>query len=206
MKKFAKMLALGLALAMTFGMVVSAAENPSVVTKAPENVTVDSEACSENLYFVNPTAEEEEKVAEVAGKVADYLPSSFVNAKVLGTYYVESTNGEPVKLVINVGKVSTGEYYALHLKDDGTVEGIRLDKPASDGTLVINLTSCSPVMILTGDYQGNAPAAGSTTPATPDGAAPVSPKTGETLPVAGMMAVLCLAGALVCAKKARCNN
>ena len=37
-------------------------------------------------------------------------------------------------------------------------------------------------------------------------AAPESPKTGETLPVAGIMAVICLAAAAVCAKKVRYNR
>ena len=34
----------------------------------------------------------------------------------------------------------------------------------------------------------------------------VSPKTGETLPVAGIMAVICLAGAAVAVKKVKFNN
>lgn len=35
---------------------------------------------------------------------------------------------------------------------------------------------------------------------------PASPKTGETAPVAGILAVICLAGVAVCAKKARYNR
>ena len=42
---------------------------------------------------------------------------------------------------------------------------------------------------------GQAPAAGV-----------VSPKTGEALPMAVVLAAICLAGAAVCAKKARCNG
>ena len=55
-------------------------------------------------------------------------------------------------------------------------------------------------------YASGDPIFGQAQGSVPTVAAPgTSPKTGETLPVAGMMAVLCLAGALVCIKKASYN-
>ena len=77
-----------------------------------------------------------------------------------------------------------------------------LPTKAEGGIIYAFTKDLSPVYIAIINVRG-----GDTTPGTPaGGGAPVSPKTGETLPVAGMMAVICLAGVAVCAKKARCSK
>ena len=76
-----------------------------------------------------------------------------------------------------------------------------LPTKAEGGIIYAFTKDLSPVYIAIINVRG-----GDTTPGTPAGGAPVSPKTGETLPVAGMMAVICLAGVAVCAKKARCSK
>lgn len=76
-----------------------------------------------------------------------------------------------------------------------------LPTKAEGGIIYAFTKDLSPVYIAIINVRG-----GDTTPSGTTDGAPVSPKTGETLPVAGMMAVICLAGVAVCAKKARCSK
>ncbi|MCI9336448.1 MAG: hypothetical protein HFH93_02725 [Lachnospiraceae bacterium] len=208
MKKFAKMLALGLALSMTFGMAVSAAESPK---KDP--------VVTGGVIEVTPSAEEKEEVAAAVEKVvanpSSILPGSWLTvANVIKTYYLELPEGKESAEVVFSGLAALNDpnknYALLHVNDKGEVDDyINLGKPNAEGKCIVTLTKFSPYTLVVTSY--NPPTytgdngTAQTTPSTNNGA-PVSPKTGETLPVAGMMAVLCLAGAVLCAKKARCNN
>ena len=215
MKKFAKMLALGLALSMTFGMAVSAAENPSVVAKdpivqTPAEVTV--EGIKEDSNVTDETkAAVVEAIDAVKSNPSSVLPGAWLSiAEVKGTFFWDATGETEVTLdVSKYGALGENENYALLHYVNGKVEYINLGKPVN-GKLVAKLNSYSPFTLVVTSYNppvntGDNGTTQPTTPATNNGA-PVSPKTGETLPVAGMMAVLCLAGALVCVKKARCNG
>lgn len=208
MKKFAKMLALGLALSMTFGMAVSAAENPSFVAKdpivqTPAEVTV--EGIKEDSNVTDETkAAVVEAIDAVKSNPSSVLPGAWLSiAEVKGTFFWDATGETEVTLdVSKYGALGENENYALLHYVNGKVEYINLGKPVN-GKLVAKLNSYSPFTLVVTSYNPpvNTGDNGTTQPTTP-----VSPKTGETLPVAGMMAVLCLAGAVVCAKKARCNN
>ena len=83
------------------------------------------------------------------------------------------------------GKLPKGEYVAVVIK----VTNVPGSAPAPTTPVDTNVTAPN----LQGGAQ--APAAGV-----------VSPKTGEALPMAVVLAAICLAGAAVCAKKARCNG
>lgn len=188
MKKFTKMLALCLALAMVFGMSVSAKENPSVIA---ENIREDLKESLENGKF---------------GRDVLYVVGSYEITEP-GRWVLETSTGK------NLPHPSKGGYVLFHYdKDTGEfLEEVAVHYDSETGEYYADITSCSPFYLVVVDdttkpalppVEGT-PATTTTTTAT---GAPVSPKTGETLPVAGMMAVLCLAGVVVCAKKARCNG
>ena len=122
-------------------------------------------------------------------------------------------DGKPVTIQFDANDLpalTAGEGFVLyHFKDGKFVEDIAVTWNSKDKRYESVITSFSDfVLVKVKDNGSNPPASApstSTTTTTATGA-PVSPKTGETLPVAGMMAVLCLAGVVVCAKKARCNG
>lgn len=204
MKKFAKMLALGLALAMTFGMAVSAAENDSVITQKP------TEAVEGDVTDYTPDAEEVEEVVTAANAIVKnpslvFIPN-YKKVEVKGTFFWNKPeDADSVEVALTLEKLEGNwSYSLLHVNEDGIVDQV-IDLVEKDGKYTATLTKFSPYILVAKEYTPG-PAASKPAANTTTNAAPVSPKTGETLPVAGMMAVLCLAGALVCAKKARCNN
>lgn len=123
----------------------------------------------------------------------------------------------PIKPSFEVKKNGNGRmylYFVLHHLADGTVE--YLPTSVKDGVIYATFTSFSPVtiveqMVYVSDDQadnggstddnnnsnsGNSGSQEAQSPAT-------SPKTGEVFPVAGFMALVLVAGAAVCAGKAR---
>lgn len=229
MKKFSKMLALGLALAMTFGMTVSAKESPK--TEAPTyDIGVEWEdkdgnpvegpsifASSGDVYFgYMPDATYEEVRQNAVESI-----SSDQNLLQIYTFNIVNTGSDEVKLYFTDLKVEEGQKVYLYHYKYGGKDTIELTKESNYWTTT--LTDFSPfVLVVVEDVEPEGPAVvpssdpgnyggewlyiGNPAATTAAGTAPVSPKTGETLPVAGMMAVLCLAGVVVCAKKARCNG
>lgn len=111
---------------------------------------------------------------------------------------------------------ASGKTYVLQHLEGGVWKDIVPESVGADGSVTATFSSLSPVVLkeltLTGEdtgsdddvpYVENATiTTGTVTPASPA----TSPKTAETLPVAGFMAVICLAGAAVCAKKVRYNK
>ena len=195
MKKFAKMLALGLALAMTFGMTVCAAGSPG--TSDPSDDGLGYWAPEGFEAVVTPVTE------SMANDVLAYAKNS-------GKDIVEPIIAFSITPPANWdGKPVTIQFVLYHFKDGKFVEDIAVTWNSKDKRYESVITSFSDfVLVKVKDNGSNPPASApstSTTTTTATGA-PVSPKTGETLPVAGMMAVLCLAGVVVCAKKARCNG
>lgn len=131
--------------------------------------------------------------------------------------FAANTNG--IKVTFNAGIVPAAnkKYLVLHQLASGAWETVPATI-AQDGTVIATFSTLSPVAIVEVPL---AEKAGIDTPATPDNkddsnndnnasagnnGAATSPKTGETLPVAGLMAVICLAGAVVCAKRVRYNK
>lgn len=123
----------------------------------------------------------------------------------------------PIKPSFEIKKNGNGRmylYFVLHHLADGTVE--YLPTSVKDGVIYATFTSFSPVTIVeqmvyvsddkadnggstddnNNSNSGNSGSQEAQSPAT-------SPKTGEVFPVAGFMALVLVAGAAVCAGKAR---
>lgn len=197
MKKFTKMLALCLALAMVFGMSVSAATNPSVVAKNIADVV--------------------KKGTEVQGRTVEYIVRLEESNPENGSFELTERDLDENGCVwFRLSTPPKGMGYVLyHFNEDGTFSdevAVVYDHTEEDGSEIYYAkpTKFSPfvLVLVSGTVTPALPPVEGTAPTTTTTAtgAPVSPKTGETLPVAGMMAVLCLAGVVVCAKKARCNG
>ncbi|MCM1535254.1 MAG: hypothetical protein NC126_04960 [Clostridium sp.] len=225
MKNFSKLLALGVAMSLTFGMTVFAAENPSVSTKDPNvsNATLSTEASTINA------ANEDVTVSAVSVKVYD-TAATVADSKNFATEIAEKLDAEEVTKVDLVtvfdltgktgeitlkgleNKVSTSAKYVMwHVFDNGSYEILPVTVN-SDGSITFTTGSNSVFALYKveatekdgedeedDDDDSAAPAVTST-------GAPASPKTGETLPVAGIAMMIALAGAAVCATKVRYNN
>lgn len=266
MKKLSSMLALGMALALTFGMTVSAAEsvttqNPNfkpteeqtaaaekVIAEAKAEVAVIGDA---DVFFEDAKAE---TVAEVmntnvvqqaldAISDADWAKAVEQLVKNSGTgialdkvdeIEVKSTpvaavditcdnipaGGVTVEIAsANIQPNDLTTYVVMHLNSKtGKWEIIVPDK-VENGKVTVTFTSLSPalvnaaIIVPVGEeapkeepkaeqeewLEPRHPEAAAANPAT-------SPKTAETLPVAGVMALICLAGAAICASKVRYNK
>lgn len=243
MKKFSKMLALGLALAMTFGMTVSAAYSPGEIAAAEETAKKDAEAVKipedATIYVgdkesnlkpvIRPTsggtyldvtnhAVKEDTTKKIQDSVAATL-SGDQELKgapvVLGAVDVQIWNATPEELEAGVkipltipGGVKAGtRYIFLHRNAMGVWETI---VGSVDGDVVyVTLHSYSPIVIVAQEYKDKEkePDKKPDQPSQPDNSGssntPVSPKTGEAMPVASILVVVCLAGAAVCAKRVR---
>ena len=125
----------------------------------------------------------------------------------------------PIKPSFDIKKNGSGRmylYFVLHHLADGTVE--YLPTSVKDGVIYATFTSFSPVTIVeqmvyvseddNGGEGGNGGNGGGTDNGSNSGSQETqspatSPKTGEVFPVAGFMALVLVAGAAVCAGKAR---
>lgn len=258
MKKFSKMLALGMALSLAFGVTAFAGSvtvgtsnvtaetakdgvelKSSEVTVNGETVHVEMSAITEQFDEVMDTVKEQaSKIVETAVGVQ----SATVAPKVVKAFEVEATDGEGNEASVE-GKVtltfewtevnSQKVYVAVHVVEGGDPEVVPVTVAGT--MLTITLNGLSPVVIVevgekvddtTTDPGTTTPTPG--TPTTPSGngnannnndnntsnnnqsssqgEAPKSPQTGEVLPMAGIMALICLAGAAVCAGKVRYNK
>lgn len=218
MKKFSKIMAASLALALAFGMTVSAAPsggssdgvkqalqeqangvNSSI--KAPEGVVAYATAVTEGAY--NNVLD---KVADSATSQKAAAALKLSGAKVLPPLLVIDLHSdkENVELTFAVPGAATGKRYALlHMNADGSVKEVLPATCAADGTITATFTTFSIYAVVEIEEVGDNGPAESPAPAPSDN---TSPKTGETMPVAGIMALLLLAGAVVCAKKVRFNH
>lgn len=118
--------------------------------------------------------------------------NSYAYAYALLHYNNWDFTGSPEVILMSCTDVETGKYKATVASGSPFVI-VRLQKVAAD----------TDVQSAAANAAADA-AATTTQPATQNPA--VSPKTGEALPVAAIMALVCLAGAAVCVKKARCNG
>lgn len=219
MKKFAKMLALSVATVLTLGMTVSAAE--SVSTTNP-SVTADTLATqAEAVQAANPTATTEDGTAvtltveattvemfddaETAADAMD-LAANDGTTTVIAAFELDAAGATNVTISITVpGVTADGKYAFLHF--NGTAWEL-IAATNNNGVLTGTFASLSPVAVVE-IVDGAAPTTnngGNRSSASAPAAAPApaeSPKTGETVPVAGVMALILIAGAAVCAKKVR---
>ncbi len=249
MKKFSKMLALGMAAALVFGMTVSAAGSPTTedpvanetnkviadagVQDAEGNVVsglkVEATAIPETVYSEAFGTDYEEAVAKVEANdtVKAAIDKAFtalgngtvkeVVSNIIDVSVVEGTIPESGLYVPVTAAVNGKGYVVAHW--NGAAWEVLTTKVENGAVYALFTRGFSPVCIsvltLTGEETPSNP---TPAPSNPDNGnnnntstgnnntTPESPKTGETLPVAGILAVICLAAAAVCAKKVRYNR
>lgn len=222
MKKLSKILALGLAMALTFGLTVSAAGSTSTtnsevtnttLAKQAEEVQKGATAKTEDGTAVNVTVEAAtvdtfDSAAAAAKDAAKTITKNEGTATVIATFKLSvDVTDKPVTITVKVpGVKADGKYAFLHY-DGAKWEVIAATN--NNGALTGTFKSLSPVAVveLKDGAEPAAPAnnnnnnTGSNTEAAAPAPAAESPKTGETVPVAGILAVILLAGAAICAKK-----
>lgn len=230
MKRFTKMLALGMTLAMVFGMSVSAAPSPyapgmvTIVEELPEG-WVQGTTTEEAYNNAKAAAESADAKAQIElacpgwtfdavmdvwnfGATSADAKDGFVKVKMPAlpdrdnyTYVLlhyptrDWTNIKGYPAVIDF-KLADWEnnYWTFQVAGGSPVIFVRLVKKAATTTTTENGNGGAAAPV------ADAPAAG-----TPAGGV-VSPKTGEAMPVATVMVLVCLAGVAVCAKKVRNNG
>ena len=253
MKRLSKMLALGLAAALVFGMTVQAAGSPDAGNSGASSEALKEAASVSNTVVVDgkevsvefeaPTVLEEAKLAEVkeavttqtvvdqvqeavkkVTEVAANQTLTFVGKpEIKAAFNLEAPKGlsdadikKGVKIPFTLKEVKANAVYSvLHYFADGSYEV--LPATISGNTIYATFTSFSPIVIVEqevkvdtkapaqGDNNNNNNSNNNDSNNSSQGAA-VSPKTGEAVPVAGIMALVLMAGAVICAKKARYNR
>lgn len=244
MKKFSKMLALGMAAAMVFGMTVSAAGSKDTIDAVVDGVNTVIENAGvqdsqgnviENAPKVEATVLPETVYNETFGNnydeaLAKVDANDAVNAAI-DAAFATLNNGSDKNVyrdIIDVtveGEIPAGGLYVPVLPSadgeayvvahwNGTAWEVLQTKVENGAVYALFPQGFSPVYIsiltVTGeevpDNNGGSDNNDSNSDSNNSSAAPESPKTGETLPVAGILAVICLAAAAVCAKKVRYNR
>ena len=157
---------------------VAAQEEAEALASGVEaaNVVVNGQNVAVTISSVSPaTVSEAKKVAEIN------LPASATVLKVVDVSL--PVDFEKVTLTFEVSGVKAGQKVTvLHMLPDHNWE--ILPGTAGNGTVTATFTSLSPVAFVVGA---------------------TSPKTGETLPVFALLAVICLAGTVVCTRKVKFN-
>lgn len=209
MKKLSTMLALGLSLALTFGMTAFAAESPStgaVGIKPGASATnaageVVSVTVEENVSEKAVSAATEDTVKSVLDTDSEVAVVSVFEVKAGGASNVTVTFTFPTLDVDNY------DYWVLHF--DGTKwekDSVKVESVTAT-SITATFSSLSPVAIVSEAKDGDDDDDDDTEAVTTTAAGtPASPKTAETAPVAGVIALAAIAGAVVATKKVRYNN
>lgn len=215
MKKFLT-LVMVLALTMTMSITAFAAGSPSTdaqvvdVTDANGN-KLDVEVKVNSLTDTQVAeaaqiAQDESTVVQEAVKSGAIADSNYETAGVLASVEVQidgdtrPTAENPISISFNVNTAKAGDVIvAAHQKADGTWE--YLPTTVADGTVTVKFTSLSPVVFIKLAEKAAADEGDSSSDAA---AGTTSPKTGiNVVYYAELIAMLSLAGAAVCAKRAR---
>lgn len=223
MKKSSKILTLSLAMALVFGMTVSAAGSTSTtnsevtnttLAKQAEEVQKDAAAKTEDgtevtVTVAATTVEKFDSAAAAAKEQAKTLTKNDGTATVVAAFELSvDVADKPVIISVKVpGVKADGKYAFLHY-DGAKWEVIAASN--NNGTLTGTFNSLSPVAVIElkdgaepaqSNNNNNSNNNSSNNTAAAPASAAVSPKTGETVPAAGIMAVILIAGAVICAKK-----
>ena len=197
MKKFVRSIALTLAAVLVFGMTVFAAGSPNtgaglgdVEQKLFDDAIAIGYSIKTEGVTVGPVS------ADWLARAKEYVAThpNVIKGEVLTVVDFRSTGAATV--TFNT-KYFTGEgpFYVLHYYakdwetgayDKEAWELIPVTKNA-DGTFSFTCNSFSPFALITGTA----------------GSAVVAPKTGEVIAISAILALIMMAGAVVCAKKAR---
>lgn len=224
MKKLTKILAAAMALSLVLGMTVNAASSTSssntdinndVLADQAEKAAAESGAtfvnASGEVLSVQPTitpvtvAVVDKAAEEATAQVKDAKSTKVVAA--LDVFVdLKEIGAEKATVKLAVPAVVAGKnYVVLHEKSAGVWEVITPDA-IENGYITATFTSFSNVAIVEVEKKeapASKPSKPSSKPAAEPAAEDVSPKTGEAMPVAGLLAVICLAGVAVSAKKIR---
>lgn len=193
MKKFVKTLAATLATVLVFGMTVSAAGSTS--TQTTNSVLAQNVADTQNMVKSGETKAVDEN-GEVVALVFDHgnaeqLASAqeFSTANGLGKVLVQfemSASKGNLTVILNIpGLKNNTPYTVLHWNGTAWEKIPAINN--NNGTISFHVNSFSPYAVVEGDA----------------GAAVVAPKTGEVIALAAIFAIVMMAGAVVCARKAR---
>ena len=240
MKKFSKMLALGVAAALTFGMTVSAAESPSteaagIIGAVLEevqvqdsngnivNVKIEASGLPEDVYspeFGLNYTEAKEKAIEAVEAALNAAAATLGNVEIKGYSDIIEMSPAPGTVIpaggLYVPVVPTAgneAYVVAHWNGAGW--DVLQTKVENGYVYALFPENFSPVfisIIAVSDEQEPTPTPtptpgpGNNDDNNNNNSEPVSPKTGETVPVAGILALICLAGVAVCAKKVNYNK
>ena len=237
MKKFSKIMALSMALALTLGMTVFAdgsSDPGAIMAQDAQETTVSATDAKGNPVSVNVEVKEATGAATPANINAavenadSALTVAIKNASKYGEIHTPTLvtsidinvtaasplgDGTSFKVHVPCSYVRAlqgGTKYVLMHLNNGVWEAVD-SLVVGDGYFEFTTTSFSNYALFLVDEvvptNGGDGGQGSTSADTPAPASePVSPKTGESVPVAGFAALILLAGAAVCAKKAQFNN
>lgn len=194
MKKFIKTLAATLATVMVFGMTVSAAGSPDGYSANPINASnaEDTQAMSKaGATKAFDAAGNQVELKFVASNKEDQAAAEKVAAekklgKVVVAFEMTATGNGPYTVTLKVPGLKNDTAYSVMHYTNGAWEVIAA-KNNNDGTITFTVNSCSPFAVVEGVAS----------------AAVVAPKTGEVIAMAAILALVMMAGAVVCAKKAR---
>ena len=241
MKKFTKMLALGMAAALAFGMTVSAASskdteevaegvnviiqnagvqdsNGNAVDVKAEATVLPQEAYNEQFGVDYDDALAKVDANEAVNAALDSAFATLGNGTQKNVYRdIIDVNVEGTipagGLYVPLLPAADGEAYVI-AHWNGTAWEVLQTKVENGVVYALFPESFSPVYLsiltVTGEENNNNDNNNNNknnnnnnnSGSSDNSGAPASPKTGETLPVAGILAVVCLAGVAVCAKKA----
>lgn len=211
MKKLSTMLALGLSLALTFGMTAFAAESPNTEAVGPK-----VEAAATNAAGEAVTVKVEEKVDKAAVAAATEETVKAVldtdsEVEVVSVFEVNAGGASNVTVTFTfpTGKLNVDDYDFWVLHFDGTKwekDSVKVESVTAD-SITATFSNLSPVAIVAEAKDGDDDDDDDTEVVTTTAAGtPASPKTAETAPVAGVIALAAIAGAVVATKKVRYNN
>ena len=200
MKKFIKTLAATLATVLVFGMTVSAASSPdtskntSNSTDPAKSVAVQNmmkEGATKGVLADGKTTIRLEMCALADEKTEEYF-GAFCrnNGYTLQLAFDMTASGNTnFTAFFKVPFQVNNKAFLLHYNESSKSVDCQELTQVEDQLLAGQIKSCSPFAIVTGS--GNA------------ATAVVAPKTGEVIALAAILAIVMMAGAVVCARKAR---
>lgn len=155
-------------------------------------------------------------VTDAAGKVAAIVSPDAQVTAVVDVTYAGVIPPEGVQISFSLAGVQAGDNYVLlHQLADGRWERITPDS-IENGVIKATFTSLSPVAFVKLPKQdsSNTNTTGTTirpsgvigTSSTAAGTAAGSPRTGAALPVLPVLAMICVAGIVVCGRKIKLND
>ena len=196
MRKLMRTIALTVACVLVFGMIAMAAPSTSTSTSNGADNAVANEAYALNYSLTAPEGTAIYPLNnEWLQRAKDFAASKAEIGNVVTIFDLRS-NAKDFDFSVTCDKLESGKSYVL-LHFIGT----NWEKEYTDPTAWEVIKCTVNGKTLTAHVNGTSPFAIAEGSAT--GAAVVAPKTGEVIAISAILAMLMMAGAVVCAKKAR---